>query len=172
MLWDYWRWFFFGLKDRPGYKGFCDRWLLPHMLIAAFLTLWIKTSLQNDSISVTLPLSGVFIGLSFSWAGVFHAALISPEGQALVKKHPDGLKNYLYKYQTSILVTLVTLILWALYGIGAFQICDGHLKLVKNAIRFILFFLSSLTVRESWHVVLGNQILALTRYNADNPEQN
>lgn len=89
---------------------------------------------------------------------------------------PGGLQTYAYKFQTAILVILVTLCAWGLAGLGLFEnqknICK-HLPCdySKYAVQGCLYFLASFTLRECWHVVLGSQIMLISRHSIKQSKQ-
>ncbi len=161
--WRYWTWLFKGLNGRPGIFKFWDKWLLLHAAIATVLTLWISMPLAEVAHTMMLPLAGIFIGLSFAWAGNAQALLQSDEIEKMVERHEDGIENYIYTFQTAILTVLLSLLGWGLAGLKAF---DGvGLSCITSFIEWILYLISSLAFRECWHVILGSQILILNRHN-------
>jgi hypothetical protein len=110
-----------------------------------------------------LPLVGILIGLSFAWAGNIQALLQVSEIEELTDFHEGGFAEYVFVYQTAIFTILLTLVAWALAGLGVFDqtwptpTCESSYFGVK----VVLFALSSLTLRECWHVVLGAQWMLL-----------
>jgi hypothetical protein len=169
MKWSYWRWLTLGLIGKPGWKKFLDWWLLGHAAAAFALTHYSGVELKEAATTLMLPLASIFVGLSFAWAGNAQALLQTDEIESLVQKHPDGLHNYIYTFQTAILVILITLVAWGCAGLGIFAgpwfkkpFCD--IIRPVDIVAFALFFLSSVTLRECWHVVLGSQMFILLRY--------
>ncbi len=158
MKWRYWTWLFKGLNGKPGIVKFWNRWLFLHIAIATALTIWISMPLAEVARTMMLPLAGIFIGLSFAWAGNAQALLQSDEIEKMVEKHEDGIENYIYTFQTAILVILISLIGWGLAGLEAFS------SVPHCYITFALYLISSIALRECWHVVLGSQLMILARY--------
>ncbi|HET6632760.1 MAG TPA: hypothetical protein VFG73_08655, partial [Rhodanobacteraceae bacterium] len=78
-----------------------------------------------------------------------------------------GYEEYVYTYQSAILLILLTLCLWALAGLGIFdQVWPTTAHGVQyKCIASILFFSSSMTVRECWQVVIGSQAMLLVRFD-------
>ena len=137
-------------------------WIIIHISIGVLLAIFIPSDLESAANTVLLPLAGIFIGLTFAWAGNAQALLQSKEISDLTKQHSGGLEEYVYTFQTAILVIMITMVLWGLAGLKAFS----HEVLVECnwpifIIKVILYCLSSLTLRECWHVVLGSQYLLL-----------
>ncbi|MHA7834041.1 MAG: hypothetical protein ACX94A_06120 [Algiphilus sp.] len=122
--------------------------------------------LDKAGTGLLLPLAGIFIGLSFAWGGNTQALLQSEEIQSMAKFRDGGFVEYLYTYQAAILLILVSLLFWAVAGLGVFdkvwptQENEGWYKMVTG----VLFFFASATLRECWHVVLGSQALLLARF--------
>ena len=77
--------------------------------------------------------------------------------------HEGGFTEYVFTYQAAIFTILVTLVAWAVAG---FQVFDKTWPTPSRqcwyfAVEAALFALSSLTLRECWHVVLGAQWMLL-----------
>jgi sterol desaturase/sphingolipid hydroxylase (fatty acid hydroxylase superfamily) len=163
----YWYWLFTNKKDFQGYKKIFNKWLWLHFSIGVLLTMTVPLSLSQASNTVLLPLAGVFIGLSFAWAGNAQALLESKEIYEFSKNRKSGLLEYMYTFQTAILVIIVTLVLWGLAGLHLFD--EKWLKInmpyLYYIIKTLLYFMSSLTLRECCHVVLGSQYLLQTKIN-------
>lgn len=165
MRWRFWEWLFIGIeKSKPGVLKLADRWLFVHCLIGLVLAYFSDLKIYEAASTFLLPLAGVFVGLSFAWAGNAQALLQDTHIEQLAQKNPEGIEGYIYTFQLAILVILITLGAW---GIGALKIFDAP-KLGSCFVSFLietcLFSLASLTFRECWHVVLGSQILILTRH--------
>jgi len=166
MKWDYWKWLFKGLNGKAGLRKFLDVWIIFHALIAYALSEIITMPLHDVSRTLMLPIASIFIGLSFAWAGNAQALLQTEELKKLFENHTDGLKNYIYTFQTSILIILVLLVGWGLAGLQVFQ--GVYVPYLPRLPELVLYFISSLAFRECWHVVLGSQILILQRLNIQN----
>lgn len=158
MKWRFWTWFFFGLQSTSGLARLFDRWLPLHAFVGLSLAFLVQKPLADIATTFLLPLAGILVGLSFAWAGNAQAILQTDELEKLSKRLPDGIETYLYVFQEAILLILVTMTLWGLAALGLFCALETLAKI-------ILFFLASLTLRECWHVVLGSQIMILTRYS-------
>lgn len=164
-IFSYWRWFFVGHGAQPGYRRIINYWLLVHVAAGLLLAYLVKVNLVTASNSVLLPLISILIGLSFAWAGNAQAILQSTEISYLAKHHKGGFEEYVFVFQTAILAILITLVLWALAGL---QIFDSFWPTAQNPIPYfliksILFSLTSITLRECWHVVLGAQWLLIAQ---------
>lgn len=157
ILISYWIWFLRGSGGRPGYRRLLNRWLFVHLSVGLLLSLIVKVNLYTAANAVLLPLTGILIGLSFAWAGNAQALLQSDEIRKLSKHHEGGFVEYVFIYQTAILIILATLVLWAMAGLHVFD----NLWPTQDrseyyfAIKIILFSFSSMTIRECWHVVSG-----------------
>ena len=162
---SYWRWFFVGREKAAGWKKFINWWLLAHVAVGVAGALVIKGSVVQSAQTVLLPLAGVFVGMSFAWVGNIQGILQSEEAEKLYSAHPGGAENYAYTFQSAILVVLIAISLWGVAGLGVFdQHCWWNCSARPYAIlKFWLFFLISLAIRECWHVVLGAQLLLLTQ---------
>lgn len=164
MKWQFWKWLFFGLKSRPGYKQFLNGWLFLHIAIGIGAAIIVEVPLHKAAQTTLLPLVAIFVGLSFAWVGSAQALLQKGTIEKLAEHHPDGIQTYLYTFQLALLVILVTLVVGGLTGLEIFNYSPWNQKQVQFFIESLLYFLISLTLRECWHVVMGSQMLILTRH--------
>jgi hypothetical protein len=132
--------------------------LLVHLSVGIVVYVLVPLPLSDAAKAVLLPLVSVLVGLAFAWAGNAQALLRSMEIEDLSKFVPGGFTTYAYAFQTAILAVLVTVSLWGLAGLELFDGMDWH---VRAAVGVALYAISSLAVRECWHVVLGAQSLLL-----------
>lgn len=163
MKWNYWRWFFLGLSGQPGILKFVNYWMPFHLLIASIIALNLKVSIQDAASVLVLPLAGVFIGLTFAWSGNAQALMQSDDLVEMFEQHKDGLRNYVYTFQNAVLCLLITITLWGLAGLGILSGNWFQGLYQMFLIKLSLFFFSSLSVRECWHVILGSQFFILAQ---------
>jgi hypothetical protein len=162
----FWSWLFKGSGNGAGLKRFLDRWILLHITVGLALAFLTPIPLKEAAVTLLLPVAGIFIGLSFAWGGNAQALPQSTEIENMSSFRDGGYVEYVYTFQAAILLILVTLVLWAIAGLGVFDMtwptCSN--RYVYFLISFFLFFFSSLTLRECWHVVLGAQSMLLARF--------
>lgn len=161
----FWRWFF-QAKPHSGWKKFVDRWLIAHAGAGVFLALMVPSDLKSSASTVLLPLVGVLIGLSFAWAGNAQALLQTEEIEELSEHHRVGFEEFVYTYQSAILVILSSVVLWGIAGLGVLdQKCFWNCSDVPYFVaKVLLYAFSSITLRECWQVVLGAQMMLLARW--------
>lgn len=159
----YWKWFFKGTGDLPGWRHFIDIWLLVHLVFGGAIGVLTPLSIKDAADVVLFPLAGILVGIAFGWAGNSHALLQSDEIALVAGKGNARFTHYVYFYQSAILIVLVTLVSWGLAGLGlADSLIEGEVAhYFYVGIRVFLFILSSITVRECWQVVLFSQKLLL-----------
>ena len=166
----FWPWLFTGSGNGAGLKRFLDRWLILHVAVGLGIASVVPIPLKEAAVTLLLPVAGIFIGLSFAWGGNAQALLQSAEVEGMSSFHAGGYAEYIYAFQAAILLILVTLVLWAIAGLGIFDLMwptrSNHYSYFL--VSFFLFFLSSMTMRECWHVVLGSQSLLLVRFEIRN----
>jgi hypothetical protein len=163
---SFWRWFFCGTGGKPGFRRLINAWLLLHLGVGAALAKIIPIDLGTAANAVLLPLAAVLVGLSFAWAGNAQALLQATEIEKIAEHHSGGFPDYVFTFQAAILCILLTLVVW---GFAGFQIFDKVWPTPSEhaayfGVKVGLFTLSSLTVRECWHIVLGAQWMLLIRY--------
>lgn len=162
---NYWHWFFKGSGGKPGYRRILNRWIFVHLAIGLIISFFIQIDVATSAKAVLLPLAGILVGLSFAWAGNAQALMQSSEIEKLSEHHEGGFVEYVFTYQTAILTILGTLVFWGLAGLQIFDMrwpTDSR-PILYFAIKTFLFLLSSLTIRECWHVVMGAQWMLLAQ---------
>jgi len=162
---NYWQWLNKGSGGKPGYRRIINIWLLVHLSVGIIMALIVPVDLTSTANTVLLPLAGIFIGLSFAWAGQSQALMESREIEKLAEYHEGGFEEYVFIYQTAILTIMITLVLWCLAGLQVFDktwptSSDSVWYIV---IKIVLFTFSSITLRECWHVVMGTQWMLLIK---------
>ncbi|MBW2303518.1 MAG: hypothetical protein JRF57_07360 [Deltaproteobacteria bacterium] len=174
---NFWKWFFQGdtapnskyfeqsATKRPGILAYLDWWLVFHMSVGIILMFIVPVRINEAAKSILLPLAGIFIGLTFAWGGNAVSLMQSEEIDMLANYRSGGLKEYVFKFQSAILVLLITMIAWGLAGLNVFEPLRGKLPLdfAYNAIEVLLYFMISLSLRDCWHVVMGAQSMILLR---------
>ncbi len=161
----YWHWFLRGSGGKAGFRRILNKWILLHLSIGLVLSLLVNLDLQTAANAVLLPLAGIFVGLSFAWAGNAQALMQTSEIGEMANFHEGGFEEYVFVYQTTILTILVTLVFWGIAGLAVFDTqwpTQVHNKCYFG-VKILLFTLSSLTLRECWHVVMGAQWMLLVQ---------
>ena len=164
VIWQYWRWFFFGINGgKPGLRRIANTWMLVHLSAGLAAAMLVTINVRDAANTVLLPLAGIFVGLSFAWSGNAQALLQSHEIELLSEFSTGGLEEYVYTFQTAILTILATLVMWGAGGLGIYDRIP--LALIPGvAIETALYTMASITLRECWHVVWAAQALLLARY--------
>lgn len=159
---SFWGWLAKGTGGRAGWRLLFNRWLGLHVAVGLAAAA-IPFNIKALSGSVLLPLGGVLVGLCFAWSGSSQAFLQSREIRDLAEHSDGGFTQYVYSYQLAILVVLVASGLWGLGGAGVFdQPCVFNCgKWGYVFARWVVACLTSLSVRESWGIVLYTHRLAI-----------
>jgi len=160
---SYWAWFFKGSGAKAGYKRIFNCWIWIHLIIGLLLSLLTDVNLEIAANTILLPLVGILVGLTFAWGGNAFILLQSEEIEELSNHHEGGFIEYVFVYQTAILIILITLILWGLAGLRIFDrlFPQNIYPLIYFVIKVFLFSCVSLTLRECWHVVKGTHWLLI-----------
>lgn len=162
---SFWRWLVGGTGAGAGLRRYISWWLLPQVAVGVVLAVLVPASIAQAAKTFLLPLAAVLVGLAFAWGGNAQALLQTPEIEQLSDHRPGGLEEYVYTYQAAILVILCALTVWGLGAVGVFD------KVWPTEARprayfctaVFLYFWACLSLRECWHVVLGAQLMLLTR---------
>jgi hypothetical protein len=170
----YWRWFVKGSGGEAGYKRLINWWIVLHVAIGVLLSLITTITLEDAARTVLLPFASVFVGLTFAWAVSAQDVLRSPEIRKFTEKRKGGFTEYIYTFQTAILTILVTLVLWSIAGLGVYDnfFPKTDNKTLYTIAKVILFGLSSLSIRECWHAVLGTNSLSIIQKILDDESIN
>jgi len=160
---NFWRWLVKGSGARPGYRRLINVWVVLHFGVGFGLSSVVRVDLVTAANAVLLPLVGILIGLCFAWAGNAQALLQVTEIEEMTDFHEGGFAEYVFVYQAAIFTILLTLVAWALAGLGIFDQTwpTPRSGVSYFVVKILLFTLSSLTIRECWHVVLGAQWMLL-----------
>ena len=162
---SFWSWAFRGTGAGPGFRRFRDWWLVMHLAVGLLLAWLVPVSLADAANTVLLPLAGIFIGLSFAWAGNAQALLQASEIEDLATVRAGGFAEYVFMFQLAVLSLLVAVVLWGLAGLRLFdEPCPWA---CPSAVYFFtevtLYGVASLALRECWNVVVGAQALLMVR---------
>jgi len=162
---NYWYWFIKGSGGKPGYQRIINWWIIFHLATGLILFFLVPIHIEQAANKILLPLSSIFIVLSFVWAVSTQSLIQSKEVHKLSEYHAGGLTEYVFVYQTAILTVLTTLITWGLAGLGIFDArwptaCSPELYFLSKT---ILFAMLSIALRECWQVMLGTQVLLLVQ---------
>lgn len=161
----FWDWLLRGSGGGAGYKRVANRWLILHIAVGFGLAYAQLDSMKDVARIVLLPFAAVLVGLAFAWAGNAQALLQAEEIREISNFRAGGFIEYVFTYQLSILVLLVTLCVW---GVMALGVWDDRWPTRKDflaylAIKTVALTLLSVSIRECWHVVLGAQTMLLMR---------
>lgn len=161
----FWDWFLRGTGAKAGYRRVIDRWLLLHALIGLLGARFIRADLIDIAEAALLPLMAIFVGLTFSWAGNANSLLQSSEVVAFSKKRVGGVAEYIFTFQLSILVILVSVVCWIVPSLELPFLLGSYLSLPDfNAFAAsVLYALLSLSFRTCWQAVLGANMLLLVK---------
>jgi hypothetical protein len=157
---SFWNWLF-----KFGFKKLVNPWAFFHLLFGSLFSLLIPINLSNTTFNIIAPLMGILIGLTFAWGGNAMVLLQSKEIQLLTSMKKEGLSGYLYTYQFSILILLTTIILWSFVGLMInIQLgLNVYTTIFKLIGKIVLLALSSLSIRECWHVILSTHWLLISK---------
>lgn len=157
----FWRWFFCGLHSKkPGILKFIDRWMILHCIIGCLLSHYVGKNLYEAATTVLLPAASIFTGLSFAWAGSAQALMQDQYLEVILEKNANGVEEYLYTFQSAILVIIITIVLWIIASLNIFVTNKDCLIFFS---KIVLYTFSSISVRECWQVVVGINVLSVIR---------
>lgn len=173
-VFNFWSWFIHGFKSEEG-KRICNRgfsqlfdwWFLAFPVISMLLSCYTNHSICDISRVIIIPLMSVMIGLSVAWIGSTFSIAMTDEVFALFKNNIYELVDYLYMFQAILLVLLVTVVMWVLASITNTALLPDFFSGIQVLfiVRFILFFMLCMSVRECWQLVVGSYMLIISHLN-------
>lgn len=150
---SYWKWLIRGSKGgSPGLLLYWNPWLLFHLAVAFVLASLVKDA--STSQAVIIPFVSILIAVTVAWCGNVTAILNTDEIIELSDNHPVGIETYTFSVLNVVLCLLITIVSWTLYSLGLGNCFIG---------RTWVFFMSSLVIRECWHLILFVQMLTIAR---------
>ena len=152
---QFWTWLFVGVDNtKPGLRTFWNKWLMLHCCVALFCFWQNIGSLSNIAKAAILPFAGAFLGMTFAWSGNITSLLATEQLSELSDYVEGGISTHIYTVQLSILTVFLTSIFWTLAAIGIIS---------SNYWSLMLYFLSSIAVRECWQMILFAQYMTICR---------
>ncbi len=161
----FWKWFLSGLGGRPGYVRLLGWFALVHLAIGLAAACLVQENLKEVATLALFPLIGIFVGLTFSWAGNAHALMQSKELITLAKHRAGGVAEYVFTFQLCVLVVLVVITAWVLPLLKLTYLLSDLMDLQRFnfCASVLLYALISLSFRTSWQAVLGANMLLISR---------
>jgi hypothetical protein len=161
----FWRWLVLGSGGKPGVSRIFDGWIILHVCVATGMCYLMPIKMEEAADSVLTPLAGLLIGLAFAWGANAQALLQCDEIEEIAERSPGGLVDYVYIYLLAVLIILITIVLWGFAGLGIYdKVWPTAGTSNYRVVEFVLFLMSSITIRTSWHVVLGSQMMLVIRW--------
>ena len=157
---NFWAWFGRGSGGGPGYLRIVNRKLWIDLVIGTILGFAVTKSLPDTGCTVLFPLAAVLVGMVFAWAGSAQALLQADEIVTIAKFVPGGYPEYVFTFQLSILVILITCVSW---GIAALGVLEGLSPDLHKVTTCFLYAITSLSIRKLWSMVLFSQAMLLMR---------
>jgi hypothetical protein len=172
---DFWIWFAVGTGGRPGWRRLISRWALIHISIGFIASQLLSIEVSKAAQVVLIPLSGVFVGLTFAWVANVQTILQSDEIATLAAFKKGGYVDYVYSFQLGMFVVLGSIVVWGLAGLeitGALCKATASEKVCNQWITGFLFATVSLSIRECWQLISGSMLLLISRRGVQEIQQN
>lgn len=108
---------------------------------------------------ILVPVISILVALTFAWAGNAQAVLRTADFRRVARQHAGGIAEYVYSFQLCILVLLTTISAWSLVALGSPIIVAAPEGYILTT---LLYAALSLSIRSSWQVVVGANLVLLT----------
>lgn len=149
----FWNWFF--RRSEASRSGLIDLFWSPStlfcVLVAALLSYFAQYMEFYELARYSVfPLTGVFIGVSFTGASFALSKLQSDNIRKLIFREKKGIEYYVFGYQSAVLLLLISVVYCALGAMKIFSFvpCDW-----QHLLTFALFLLLGMSVVQCWKVV-------------------
>ena len=171
MVRGFWNWLF--KKDRDGDRGFrnlLNFWVIFHISVGIFLSIYLKISLQDLTTKIAIPSSAILVGLSFAWAGRSASLFQDKAFSEFIIKDGAPVEGYIYSFQLSILTVLLFILLNFIIYSGGLPISFGknEYNILMNP--FLIYSMGSLALRECWGSILFVNKLTIQYYTVRKEE--
>lgn len=130
-----------------------------HFIFGVFTAWIVPISSREASEKILFPLSGILIGVSCAWSGTIQTMISSENIQHIEKFKTGGVFEYSFCYLLALFISIVTICLWGLAGIGFFGSLGLKLgsyeyaEKVSMMFRPLLYGLTSLSIRNTWQIM-------------------
>jgi len=154
---SFWRWFGTREATQPGWLKLIDKTWTPIFAVFAAILVWaVPGSIESAATAGILPLAAIFIGMAFAWTGNALALIQGSAFKQAARNHKGGVREYAFTFQLATLALLSTVVLWGLGALGVFD-SRNFLPMLYPATKWILFFVTCVSLRECWQVMLAAQ---------------
>lgn len=163
-------------EETKGYSKILKWKQIVHLFIGLAVTYLTKTTIEQAlTQEIILPVLGIMIGLTITWAGNATNLITTDTAILLARRHENGFQDWIFTFQLSILVTLITTIYWILISLNIdinilrkilleTGIETESIENLKASYHFarttIAFTLISVTIHEGWSCINGTTHLA------------
>lgn len=150
---NFWGWFF--RRSETSRSGlidlFCGFSTLFCVLVAVLLSYFARCMEFYELARYAIfPLTGVFIGVSFSGASFALSELQSDNIRKLIFRERKGIEYYVFGYQSAALLLLISVGYCALGAMKIFSFVPFNWQ---HLLTFVLFFLLGMSVVQCWKVI-------------------
>lgn len=161
---SFWSWLIKGYKGTAGYRQFISGWQMFHFGIGFVSATFLPFKAVGDRVWV--PLTGVLLTIGITWISTVHSLVEDSSIAKVVDDQEENFVDRVYSIQLTMLVSLVTLILWIL----ALAVVDTGNPIHSVPVKFIckgfLFSMLSLEIRETWQIVYTSNAMLIVKWVA------
>jgi hypothetical protein len=165
---EFWAWLRKGSGGLPGWRRLVTWALIGHLIIGVIAAVNVTVNLSTAAQVVLIPLSGVFVGLTFAWVANVQGHLQSPEIEELALFKKGGYADYVYTFQLGMLVVLTAIVVWGIAGIGlADLLCHalfGSIQTCAWLPAVLLYASVSFAISTCWQLITATMLMIVTRH--------
>lgn len=150
----FWTWLAFGTEKSPaGFRNVINEYLIFHISIGMFATIFIESDPFNFASKALFPASSILIGLSMAWTTRASTILQTKELREALFTSERPAEDYIYGFQLAILMVVMMVVYVAIMAGGGIRvhIAPPHIEEITSS--FFMYFFISLALRECWGVI-------------------
>lgn len=162
MIPTFWKWLWRNERTgRSGLRLLLNYWIFFHALIGIILTCFMTLDPFSFASKALFPAASILIGMAIAWTSRAATVLQDSNFREKVINKNLPLEDYLYSYQLSLLVIIITVIYVSIMAGGGFNFFIYSSSISQNLSSFWLYFLLSSAIRECWGVINFSNLLTL-----------
>lgn len=166
MIPEFWPWFFKRTGRRTGLRALVSKWLILDAAVAATMTFFLQIDGFRFAEKALFPAASILVGMAVAWTARAAMIINDKDFRANFVRDDNPIEDYVYGYQTSILILFSAIVYIAIMAAGGFKFFIWNEEASRLMSSFFMYGLISLTIRECWSVINFTNLLSLLSASA------
>ncbi|MBX7457194.1 hypothetical protein K3152_02945 [Qipengyuania sp. 1NDH17] len=167
MIPEFWPWFFKRTGRQTGLRALVSKWLILDIAVAAILTFFLRIDGFGFAEKALFPAASILVGMAVAWTARAAIIINDKDFRSKFVREENPIEDYVYGYQTSILILFSAIVYIAIMAAGGFDFYIWTNQASRLASGFFMYALISLTIRECWSVINFTNLLSLLSASAE-----